>query len=352
MLQHLRFICLILLLCACSSGPDTQMQNTVNQPAKVSQNTTLSHIRAYLLIGNVDRAAQLFQSLDQSNLTSQGQILLAEIHAAQGDSVAAQQVFLSALANTQSGAGLASASIPSDLLDYFCTEKKWPALEGYGQAMLNTASDVNKSAIAGVKNKVLTNIGLCFFNQQQWQKSAEWLSHVELNEQVNPLAYLALARANIALQKPNEAQRYINQYKQSKNKIDADALWAEIQVYVALNQPDKAIEIGEVLRTLFGFNEATRKYILLTKRGILAPPSTSKPVITQPSVPNTAPAVAQPNAAATIEYNSIHTIQKGETLYRISKLYGLTTAELQAWNPELDVHDIPIGTQIRVMPQR
>jgi LysM repeat protein len=41
-------------------------------------------------------------------------------------------------------------------------------------------------------------------------------------------------------------------------------------------------------------------------------------------------------------------MQKGETLYQLSKRYGVTIPELQAWNPSLVIDDISVGTKIRV----
>ncbi|MBU3003031.1 LysM peptidoglycan-binding domain-containing protein [Paraglaciecola arctica] len=44
----------------------------------------------------------------------------------------------------------------------------------------------------------------------------------------------------------------------------------------------------------------------------------------------------------------IHIMKKGETLYQLSKLYGISIPELQAWNPDLAINNISVGTEIRI----
>lgn len=51
--------------------------------------------------------------------------------------------------------------------------------------------------------------------------------------------------------------------------VDPQSLWAVIEIYMALKQPDMVTQVGENMRILFPYNQYTRKYILLTKRGLI-----------------------------------------------------------------------------------
>ncbi|PJJ54991.1 LysM peptidoglycan-binding domain-containing protein [Hymenobacter chitinivorans] len=65
----------------------------------------------------------------------------------------------------------------------------------------------------------------------------------------------------------------------------------------------------------------------------LTTPVKAAPVAAQPTVA-AAPAVAHANATATpvAAAPARHTVQKGETLFSISRRYGVTPAQLQEWN--------------------
>lgn len=309
-----------------------------------STQVTLSHIKAYLHLGNIKKADQLFQTIEASELNAQAMLTLAGLNAAKGNSIDAQQMFLSALTDDEFEVPLNKANIPADLLDYFCAEKKWPALKGYGTAIINMTNDESTTLAdnTAIKNNALTKIGLCSFYQQRWDETKYWLEQVDFNQPVNPLIYLALARSNIEQQLYEEAQSLITQYEQKKDTVEAQTLWNAIEVYMALKQPDMATQIGENMRTLFHYNEYTRKYILLTKRGLIQ-------AIENNPIPSPTLIPTYPNPEE-IPKDVFHTIKKGETLYQLSKRYGVTTPELMSWNPNLVIDDISIGTKIRILP--
>ncbi|MGS2720618.1 LysM peptidoglycan-binding domain-containing protein [Paraglaciecola aestuariivivens] len=354
-MKRLILVISLFILVGCSGRSANQAPLSQAEKNLSATDTTLSHIQAYLLIGNTTKAEQLLNQLDSTQLPPKAKVLLAELHAAKGNSVEAQQSFLSAIADMQANQAWANTQVPVNLLDYFCDEKKWPALEGYAKTIVADISNASDSLNENqpIKQKVLTQIGLCFFSQQKWQQTSTWLNQLELSSEVDPLVYLALARASIEQQDLVKAQQLISHYQQYKKKVDAPSLWAAIEVHLALGQQEQAKALGETLRSLFHYNEYSRQYILLTKRGMLDRP-TSNSSQTLPPEAQQEPSATDAVSASTpaLPFNTVHTIQKGETLYRLSKLYGLTTAELQAWNPELDVNDIPIGTQIRVVPNR
>jgi Tfp pilus assembly protein PilF len=340
--KHVLYVSALIVMLGCSSSQNDIKASAVNNNVHSTQ-VTLSHIKAYLLLGNIKKAEQLFQTIEAPELNAQAMLTLAELNAAKGNSIDAQQVFLSALTDDQFEVPLNKANIPADLLDYFCAEKKWPALKGYGTAIINMTSDDNTTLAdnTAIKNNALTKIGLCSFHQQRWDETKYWLEQVDFNQPVNPLTYLALARSNIEQQLYAEAQSLITQYEQKKDTVEAQTLWNAIEVYIALKQPDMATQIGENMRALFHYNEYTRKYILLTKRGLIQAiennPAPSPTLI--PTYPN----------PVEIPKDVFHLIKKGETLYQLSKRYGVTTPELMSWNPNLVIDDISIGTKIRIL---
>ena len=338
MFKHALTVITLLVILGCSSSPNDNKTSSVNNN-KHSTNVTLSHVKAYLLLGNIQKAEQLFQTIDAANLNAQSMLIQAELHAAKGNSIEAQKAFLAMLTDSQFDLSIHKESIPADLLDYFCEEKRWPALQGYGEAIKSlTNTRLNTNTV--IKNDALTKIGLCFFYQQRWQDAKYWLEQVELAKHVNPLTYLALARAHVEQQQYSDARSLITQYEQKKDTVAAQTLWVALEVYLALKQTDMATQVGENMRSLFPYNQYTRKYISLTKRGRIQA-ITNTPT---PSETITSSSQASPE--------QFHTMKKGETLYQLSKRYGVTTPELMSWNPNLVIDDISIGTKIRITPIR
>jgi Tfp pilus assembly protein PilF len=331
----------------CSSRPIDIKTSSINNSEHSTQ-VTLSHVKAYLLIGNIQKAEQLFQTIETPELSAQAMLTLAELHAAKGISIEAQKVFLAALTDNQFKLSLHQASIPAGLLDYFCEEKKWPALQGYASALVvNTAEDkTQNSSLSGtlLKNNALSQIGLCFFNKQHFDDAQKWLQQLDVTQQLAPQVYLALARIAVEQKQYPKAQGYINQYEAQKTTIDAKMLWTAFEVYMALEQPEVANKLGEYLRSFFPNNEYTRNYIITVKRGerVMRRQQAATALI---ETNNLAPVPSAPEP-------SIHIIQKGETLYQLSKRYGVTIPELQAWNPSLVIDDISVGTKIQVTRSR
>jgi Tfp pilus assembly protein PilF len=310
-----------------------------NKVSKAYDNKTiLSYVRAYLLIGNIEKAEEHFGTLKTPELIPGAILVLAELQAAKGNSVDAQQTFLLALTDTRYDAHLNKEAVSANLLDYFCTEKKWPALQGYGAALVvsdikENIQNASPSAIH-LKNSALTQIGLCFFEQQLWDEANKWLQKLDVTQQLEPKAYLALARIAVEQKLYSDAQDSITQYEKTKDTVDAKTLWAAIEVYLALNQFDMATQTGENLLSLFPNNQYTRNYIVLEKRDLLSSPAIQ-------STPEQTKIIDLPK-------DVFHSIKKGETLYQLSKRYGVSIPELQSWNPSIVIENISVGTQIRI----
>jgi outer membrane PBP1 activator LpoA protein len=130
------------VLLGCSSSPTDSKKDHSSTNVADATLITLSHVKAYLLIGNVKQAQKTFDSIDSiDNAQAMPNTLLtlAELRAASSNAEGAQQAFLQALDNGQ----LDKQSISVTLVDYFCTQKKWPALQGYASALVASVPDDN-----------------------------------------------------------------------------------------------------------------------------------------------------------------------------------------------------------------
>jgi membrane-bound lytic murein transglycosylase D len=67
---------------------------------------------------------------------------------------------------------------------------------------------------------------------------------------------------------------------------------------------------------------------------------TPTPPVSKPFTP--APASTKPN------YKIIHTIQAGETIFRVSKLYGVSVDDIKAWN-NLSINTVEIGQELVIL---
>jgi Tfp pilus assembly protein PilF len=322
--KNLSIIGTIFLCLGCSSSPNN-LQNTNLGGETVSQ-VTLSHVKAYLLIGNVTKAEERFQTIQTPEVVPGAMLALAQLRAAKGDSLGAQQAFMFALDNQT----LSGLPISSKLLDYFCQKKMWQALEGYGANLINASTDIM------TKNVALSIIGQCFFKKNEWIKAKYWLNHLDLMQTVDPLDFLALARLSIKDNQFTEAEQFLIRFEETKNNVNAHTLWTALKVYQGLQQPERVEQIGQHLSALFPDSDYSLVYRQMAK---LKTQDSSKVV-----------KIELPQQAKLDTEHLTHIIKKGETLYQLSKRYGVTTPELMSWNPNLVIDDISIGTKIRILP--
>ncbi|MFT4810831.1 MAG: Tfp pilus assembly protein PilF [Paraglaciecola sp.] len=352
LLKYLVAVSGVLVFLGCSTSPTDSKKGHSSTNVADATFITLSHVKAYLLIGNVKQAQKTFDTINTIDTISNPQsmpntlLTLAELRAASSNAEGAQQAFLQALESGQ----LDKQSVSVTLIDYFCTEKKWPALQGYASALVaSTTQDNTQNASPSgihVKNSALTQIGLCFFNVQRFDEAQKWLQQLDVTQQLPPQAYLALARMAVEQKQYPSAQQLINQYEVTKDKIDAKMLWTAFEVYRALEQPEIANQIGENLYSLFPNNEYTRNYIITVKRGERMMRRQQKAA----ALVQTTDSTFEKKQPASFPDSPFHIMQKGETLYQLSKRYGVTTPELMSWNPNLVIDDISIGTKIRIQP--
>jgi Tfp pilus assembly protein PilF len=322
--RHFLFLSSVLILLGCSSSPNN-LQNKNIRGESISQ-VTLSHVKAYLLIGNITKADERFQTIQTPELVPGAMLALAQLRAAKGDSLGAQQAFVFALDNQT----LSGQPITSKLLDYFCQKKMWQALEGYGTNLLDSATAIM------AKNASLSMIGQCFFKTHEWINAKYWLNQLDLMQAVGPLDFLALARLSIEDKQYKKAEQFMIRFEETKNNLNAHMLWTALKVYQGLQQPKRVEQIGQHLSALFpdsDYSLVYREMLKLNSQGL------RKKLKTDIS------------RQATLDTKGIiHIIKKGETLYQLSKRYGVTAAALMSWNPNLVIDDISIRTKIRILP--
>ncbi|WP_339721725.1 LysM peptidoglycan-binding domain-containing protein [uncultured Paraglaciecola sp.] len=348
MYKPVLFVTTLLVLLGCSTS-SINKQNKRQTISSVDANqVTLSHVKAYLLLGDIKKAEQLLQTIKSTEPSAATMLILAELHAAKGNSVDAQRTFLLALTDSLYDTPLDKNEVSANLLDYFCSEKKWPALEGYASSLVaNSAKNHNEvpsPAKFKLKNNALTQIGLCLFNEQHFEQAQKWLQQLDFTQPINPQVHLALARIAIEQNQNSVAQTSINLYEATKTQIDAKMLWTAFEVYQALEQPEMAEQTGENLYAIFPHNEYTRKYILTKKRSDRIQQQQETMALLQTITP--LPEVVQPLPAPLEQ--SFHIIKKGETLYQLSKRYDVLIADLLRWNPDLVVDNISLGTSVRL----
>lgn len=326
MLRALFVLSGLTLIVACSSQPQQAQKSLSIKAATPPNDITLSHVRAYLLIGNIEKAEERFHIIDQPEKNPDALLVLAELRASKGDGLGAQQAFLQSINHS----GFNRQQVSTVLLDYFCREKKWSALQGYalGLEMSNMQ--------ASIKNQQLSSIALCLFSSRRWPDAFNLLNKLDFNQAIDPFVYLALARLNIEQKQDKVAQQFIEKFSADKTQVSAEMLWTSFEVYKALQQQQLAEQSAQQLTTLFPDNAFTHKYNILTKR------SNSHLLEEDANPSNSSPNEAiKPTAI-------IHRIKKGETLYQLSKHYNISVDELLILNPNLIIDNISLGTPIQV----
>ncbi|KXI27665.1 LysM peptidoglycan-binding domain-containing protein [Paraglaciecola hydrolytica] len=328
MLRSLFLLSAIYLASACTTSPSTQTDK-ISPPKDTAQlnNVTLSHVRAYLLIGNIQKAEERFQTISNLELNPESLLTLAELRAAKGDILGAQQAFSLAINDPLFN----KKQMSSGLLDYLCDHKKRQVLQGYAAGL--TSDELSVST----KNQQLTTIGLCFVNEQQWSEARHWLSQIDLNKAVEPIVYLVLARFDVEQRQYDSAQQFMDKFEATRTKVDAQILWHTFEVYSLLQHQQQAEQAAQQLMILFPNTAFARKYLILTKR-------LKKNIQKTLNEPLEAPTPTRVQV-------KVHVIKKGETLYQLSKRYDVSVADLLKWNPTLVVNDIALGSVIRVSEQ-
>lgn len=324
MVLRLVFVCVVFSILSACASPTAPPENLPILQKKRSDETILSYVKSYMLIGNFAKAQEHFLRIENPASMPEAMILSAELRASHNDVIGAEQDFMLAINDSKAS----KLNIPPSLLDYFCTHKKWTALDGLAIALQQL------SPLSTVQNQQINNIGLCYFRHNKWEKAHTLLSYSNSQSDTHPLAYLALARINIERKLFAEAQALLAMFEANKLAVTAESLWLSYEVYHALGQHKLAEQTGEMLIVLFPDTDQAKLYNTVVKFNQIDS-NTRTANLTTP--------VEQANTEA-----KFHSIKRGETLYQLSKRYNVAISLLLKWNAQLNINDIPIGTQIQV----
>ena len=311
------------ILPACSSNT-LSSENSAPLEKRQSDKILLSYVRSYLLLGNLIKAEEHFSQLRHTAFTSEALLLSAEINALQNDPIAAQRDFLLAIDDTPQ----AAIDVSPTLVDYFCTENKWTALDALA-ASLQTSPAMSPLTI-----QQINKIGVCYFRHKKWDQAHSLLYVSDNQLEVESFVYLVLARIKVEYKDFSSAQALIAKYEINKTTATPESLWLSYEVYHALQQNKLAEQTGEMLIILFPDTDQAKLYNTVVKFNQIDS-NTRAAALTNP--------VEQTNVE--VKY---HSIKRGETLYQLSKRYNVAISLLLKWNEQLNINDIPIGTQIQV----
>jgi Tfp pilus assembly protein PilF len=314
---------LILALQACGSHKAIQPNNPAQPKATIQ--ASLSYIKAYLQLGDIQQAQSLYDDLNRPDSSVDTLLVLAELRAAQNDPTGAQQAFFDAMAFPQ----FLVSSTPNQLINFFCEQKKWLALEGYAKSVQQMTLTSNQ------KNQYLTPVALCFYNHNKPDEAGFWLAQLDSESQLSADVYLALAKIRADSQEWTIAKRFMRLFERNKTQVTADNLWSAAHIYHVLNRPNKASQLIDSIQRLFPMWEFPKSYqnqILIADKRKVAKVEESEPEL----------------KTFLVNRSTVHVMQKGETLYSLSRKYQVNVSELKTWNPNLIVDDIPLGTSIIV----
>jgi Tfp pilus assembly protein PilF len=328
LLQYILLFCGVLMLLGCTSNQAETQVLSVQRDASHSTKVTLSYVRAYLQIGNINKARLQFDKIEEPELDPGAMLTLAELRAAEGDIIGAEQAFLFSLADNQLTSPFNPNAVSSNLIDSLCQQKRWSALEAYAGALNDAAAVIDTS------NAHLSKIGLCFFNGQRSQAAKHALEQLDFNLAVPPFSYLALARISLEQGQYLAAKTWMEKFEANKTSVDATTLWISFEVYRALKRTGPALKVAEHLRSLFPKSQYESRLQLQLK------PAQVRPLM--------ADKVAPSKSLKKSSTKNFHLIRSGETLYQLSKRYALSMSELLLWNPDLLIEEISLGTRIRI----
>ena len=102
----------------------------------------------------------------------------------------------------------------------------------------------------------------------------------------------------------------------------------------------EAIQIGDIINIIPTKKTLTEKKNKVPSKVEKPAPTITTPIVNTPLV--SSPVATTPMVCEDELGNTIHTVQKGETLYRIAKLYNVKLKELQELNEEV-VENLPEG---------
>jgi type IV pilus biogenesis/stability protein PilW len=324
---------LILMMAGCSSKPDNASKDT-----QLVRNATssLSIALAYLQLGNSAKAEPNLQKALTENPSSGAVYLGFALYYQQlGDYEKAEAAFFQAKRFSP------PSLIPQDFVTYLCRKGEYDSATSHYTSVVSVAGE-------RIKKSLLLELADCYYQQEYWTE-AEGAYKQSLNYQSgdNDKALLKLAELALNNGDSQSALDYLTRFDDTKVQVTAESLLLQIKTYEALAIDDKAEQASNMLATLFpnhdyvsqqnaetAAEEIAKQQLVLEKK------------VTTPVVQEEKKEVAVSTPPTVDKGFKFHTLMKGETLYRVTRIYNVSLAQLQTWNPDLKADDISIGTKI------
>ena len=320
----------LLVISACSTKPDNELSN----PQIVrSATSSLSIALAYLQLGSPTKAEPNLQKALAENPASGAVYLGYALYYQQlGDYEKAEAAFFEA--RQLSPPNL----IPEDFVTYLCRKGEYEAATSHYTSVVSVAGE-------RIKKSLLVDLADCYY-QQGYLTEAEDIYNQSLNlpSGSNDSALLKLAELSLDKGNSSAALDYVTQFNETKEQVTPQSLLLEIKTYEALNLDDKAAQVSDMLAALFPNSDHVEQKIDVTSVEQRNEHVVSQSTETQLSNESSEPVTA--SLAVAEEEAKHHVLMKGETLYRVTRIYNVSLEQLKEWNPTLEANDISIGTKI------
>lgn len=314
---------LALVMVGCANSTDNRAEpSAINNRKSVS--TVESLVLAYVKNNNVNAAQSLLHSLEESQFSATLWLAQAEIMLLNGDLSKAEYAFNQFL---HLESDVLTSRQATSLIDTMCKN-------GHFHQLGMLAAQFAKRQDASSLNMALA----CLAQHEQINTIRDAVDFDVIASTVGDYIPLIAAQVFLSQQREKQSQQWYQRYIANRPELDASWLWFEI-AYLSQITP---VPYGElkalvsVLVTLYPQSDYARRAKLLV--GVLSRKvnATNKNEVqyTQPE--------AKPSPF------TLHVVQKGQTLYSISKQYGTTVSAIEAINPQLNVYDIAIGTAVKI----
>ncbi len=328
----------VLVMSGCSTKPDDR-----NSSPQIVRNATssLSIALAYLQLGNTVKAEpNLQKALDENPASGAVYLGYALYYQQLGDYEKAEAAFFQAKQYSP------ESLIPQDFVTYLCRQGEYESATSHYTSVVSVAGD-------RVKKSLLIDLADCYYQQGDWIKAEKsYLQSLTQSGGTNDKALLKLAELALDRGESRTALDYLARFNDIKEHVTPESLLLEIRTYETLALTSKAQQASEMLSTLFPNHKYEGQVASLSKpkeSGLepeVDPEPVPQPVKEEVVVTNNVDEgekIEKPPSEERVKY---HVIEKGETLYRVTRIYGVSLEQLQAWNPELRANDISIGTKI------
>ncbi len=326
----------LLCLTACSQTPDS---DELKRDVSVNATTSLSIALAYLQLGNVKKAEpNLKRALEEQPNSGAVYLGYALYYQQLGEYEKAEASFVQAKRYSPSNGA------PQDFATYLCRKGEYESAVSHYTSTVSVAGD-------GIKKSLLISLGECYYIQEKWAEAASAFEE-SLSVPIPDNDKALLRLADIALRDNNakKALTYLEQFNQSKTQVTADSLSLEAKIYQRLGLESKLSHTVDMLQTLFPNHESTALYQTAQKTDIEEVPEKQEVIIAKQKPVEDVPSEPESlnDNQPTEQQPKFHIIKKGETLYRITRMYAVTLEQLAEWNPTLKADDISIGTKILI----